>query len=97
MTDATEVRVTLVRPGGVATKTFADGSAAMRVCLGYLHDPDDGVLAEMKAKYDPVPWASKAVRDEALQAVSVRADLKSDIRDQLLAWIAATSYFEDFS
>lgn len=95
MTDGTEVRVTLVRPGGVATKTFADGSAAMRICLGYLHDPDDGLLAEMKAEHDPVPWASRAVRDEAEEAVSVRADLKSETQAELLEWIASTPYFED--
>jgi hypothetical protein len=94
MIDASDVRVTLVRPGGVATKTFADGAAAMRVCLGYIHDPDDGILAEMKAKHEPVPWASAAVREEASQAVSVRTDLKDDLRGQLLAWIAATPYFE---
>lgn len=95
MTDAPEVTCTLVRPGGVVTKAFADGAATMRICLGYLHDPDDGLLAEMKAKHDPVPWASKAVRDEAVQVVSVRADLRDDIRDQVLIWIAATPYFED--
>ena len=95
MTDATEVRVTLVRPGGVATKTFADGSAAMRICLGYLHDPDDGLLAEMKAKHDPVPWASKAVRDEATWSVETRSDLKPKVQVELLEWIACTPYFED--
>lgn len=95
MIDASDVRVTLVRPGGVATKTFADGAATMRLCLGYLHDPDDGLLAEMQAKHDPVPWASKAVRDEASQAVETRSDLKVETRSQLLDWIATTPYFED--
>lgn len=95
MLDEPDVRVTLVRPGGVSVQTFADGAACMRICLGYLHDPDDGLLAEMKAEQDPVPWASAGLRDEAAQAVSVRADLKDDVRGQLLAWIAATPYFED--
>lgn len=95
MIDASDVRVTLVRPGGVATKTFADGAAAMRICLGYLHDPDDGLLAEMKAKHEPVPWASRAVRDEAVQAVSMRTDLKDEVKAEVLEWMARTPYFED--
>lgn len=87
--------ITLVRPGGVATVVFANGAVTQRLCLGYLHDPDDGVLAEMKAPHDPVPWASESVRDEAMQAVSARKDLDDETRTQLLEWIAATPYFED--
>tara|TARA_R110002074_G_scaffold49179_4_gene125539 strand:+ start:693 stop:968 length:276 start_codon:yes stop_codon:yes gene_type:complete len=88
--------ITLVRPGGVATKTFADGAETMRICLGYLHDPDDGILAEMKAEHDPVPWQSAEVRDEAILAVEARGDLDDETRARLLEWIAATPYFEDF-
>ncbi|MBI1495195.1 hypothetical protein [Halocynthiibacter styelae] len=88
-------QITFVRPGGVATQAFADGAATMRICLGYLHDPDDGVLAEMKAKHDPVPWQSAQVRDDAIMAVETRADLNHDTRARLLEWIAATPYFED--
>ena len=86
---------TFVRPGGVATKTFADGAETMRICLGYLHDPDDGVLAEMKAKHDPVPWQSAKVRDEAILMVETRGDLNEEKRAELLEWIAATPYFAD--
>lgn len=88
--------ITSVRPGGVATKTFADGAETMRICLGYLHDPDDGILAEMKAEHDPVPWQSAKVRDEAILAVEARGDLDDETRARLLEWIAATPYFEDF-
>lgn len=88
-------QITFVRPGGVATQTFADGAATMRICLGYLHDPDDGVLAEIKAGHDPVPWQSAKVRDEAIEAVEVRRDLDDEVRFQLLEWIEATPYFED--
>lgn len=88
-------QITFVRPGGVATKVFADGAETMRVCLGYLHDPDDGVLAEMKAGHDPVPWQSAKVRDAAIMAVEARADLDDETRARLLEWIAATPYFED--
>lgn len=88
-------QITFVRPGGVATQTFADGAATMRICLGYLHDPDDGVLAEMRTQHDPVPWQSAQVRDDAIMAVGTRADLDVQTRARLLEWIAATPYFED--
>jgi len=94
MTEHTS-QITFVRPGGVATRIFADGAETMRICLGYLHDPDDGVLAEMKAKHDPVPWQSAQVRDESMRAVGARADLDDETQAQLLEWIAATPYFED--
>jgi len=88
-------QITFVRPGGVATKVFADGAVTMRVCLGYLHDPDDGVLAEMNARHEPVPWQSAGVRDEAIGAVERRIDLDDETRFRLLEWITATPYFED--
>ncbi len=86
---------TFVRPGGVATKTFADGAETMRICLGYLHDPDDGVIAEMHAKHDPVPWQSAKIRDEAIWSVEMRGDLGEETRARLLAWIKDTPYYED--
>ena len=88
-------QITFVRPGGVATQSFADGAETMRICLGYLHDPDDGVLAEMKAEHDPVPWQSAQVRDGAIMTVQTRADLDDETRAQLLDWIKATPYFEN--
>lgn len=88
-------QITFVRPGGVATQTFADGAETMRICLGYLHDPDDGVLAEMKAEHDPVPWQSAQVRDDAIIAIETRGDLDDETRARLLKWIAETPYFED--
>lgn len=94
MTEHTS-QITFVRPGGVATRAFADGAETMRICLGYLHDPDDGLLAEMNAKHDPVPWQSAKVRDEAIWAVERRQDLDEKTRARLLDWIAATPYFED--
>ncbi len=88
-------QINLVRPGGVATVAFADGGETMRICLGYLHDPDDGLLAEMTANRDPVPWQSAKVRDEAIGAVERRRDLDDETRTQLVEWIVATPYFED--
>lgn len=94
MLDEPDVRVTLVRPGGVSVQTFADGAVCMQICLGYLHDPDDGLLAEMMAKHEPVPWASIAVRNEVVWSIKSRKDLKDDTRSDLLDWIAGTPYFE---
>lgn len=88
-------QITFVRPGGVATQIFADGAETMRICLGYLHDPDDGLLAEMNAKHDPVPWQSAQVRGDAMMAIEMRADLSEETRATLLEWIAVTPYFED--
>lgn len=94
MTDGA-VHVTIVRAGGVATVKFADGYETMRVALGYLHDPADGLVAEMDAGREPVPWQSARVRDEATFSVETRLDLDDETRGRLLEWIAATPYFED--
>ena len=94
MTDGA-VHVTIVRAGGVATVKFADGYETMRVALGYLHDPGDGLVVEMDEGREPVPWQSARVRDEAAFSVETRLDLDDETRERLLEWIAATPYFED--
>lgn len=87
--------VTLVSPGGVLTKAFADGShALMRTCAGYLHSQDDGLLIEMAERREPVPWESAAVRDEAIQSIRARQDLEDRERTNLIAWIEGTPYYE---
>ncbi len=93
MSDAPEVRVTIVRPGGTATLTYADGNETMRVATGYLYDPIDGLLAEMHAGREPTPWQSKAVRDDATWAIETRLDLDDATRRELMDWIAATPFF----
>lgn len=95
MSDAPEVRVTIVRPGGTATLTYADGHETMRVATGYLHDPNDGLVAEMDAGREPTPWQSKAVRDDATWSVETRLDLDDGTRERLLDWIAGTPFFAD--
>jgi prepilin-type processing-associated H-X9-DG protein len=95
MVDAPEVRVTIVRPGGTATVGYADGHETMRVATGYLHDPHDGLIAEMQAGREPVPWKSEAIRDEALWTVEIRLGLDDETRRGLLDWIAGTAYFVD--
>ena len=89
------VQVTVVRPGGTATVKFAEGYETMRVAVGYLHDPNDGLIAEMQAGRDATPWASRAVRDDAAWSIELRGDLDDATRGHLLDWIASTAYFED--
>ncbi|MFZ5962008.1 hypothetical protein ACOXXX_03575 [Thalassococcus sp. BH17M4-6] len=87
--------VTLISPGGVLTRAFADGThALMRTCAGYLHSQDDGLLVEMAERREPVPWESAAVRDEAIRSIRARMDLEDGERADLIAWIEGTPYYE---
>ncbi|NCQ23596.1 MAG: hypothetical protein COW54_02285 [Rhodobacteraceae bacterium CG17_big_fil_post_rev_8_21_14_2_50_63_15] len=88
------IQVTIVRAGGTATVKFADGYETMRVATGYLHDPSDGLIAEMREGREATPWQSKATRDEAEWSVETRLDLDDATRRELLDWIAGTAYFE---
>lgn len=86
--------VTLVSPGGVLTKPFADGShLTMRVTLGYLFG-EEGVLTEMQERREPVPWENERVRDEAVESIRTRIDLEDDIRADLLEWVGDSPYYE---
>lgn len=87
--------VTLVSPGGVLTRPFADGShLTMRVTLGFLFG-EEGVLTEMQERREPVPWENERVRDEALETIRSRIDLEEDVRSDLLEWVGASPYYED--
>lgn len=86
--------VTLVSPGGVLTKPFADGThLTMRVTLGYLFG-EEGVLTEMRERREPVPWENQRVRDEALEAIRTRIDVEDDVRADLLSWVEGTPFYE---
>lgn len=86
--------VTLVSPGGVLTRPFADGThLTMRVTLGYLFG-EEGVLTEMRKRREPVPWENERVRDEALESIRTRIDLEDDVRADLLQWVGASPYYE---
>lgn len=93
MTDGA-VHVTLVSPGGVLTKPFADGThLTMRVTLGYLFG-EEGVLTEMRERREPVPWESEQARETALTSIRSRIDLEDDVRADLQDWVAASPYYE---
>lgn len=86
--------VTLVSPGGVLTKPFADGThLTMRVTLGYLFG-EEGVLTEMRERREPVPWESAGIRDEALESIRTRIDVEDDVRADLLVWVEGTPFYE---
>ena len=89
------IQVTVVMPGGTATVSYADGRETMRVCLGYLHAPDDGLIAEMREGRPKTPWASAELRDETLWAVEMVDDLEDAERRRLMQWVRETPYFED--
>ena len=88
------IQVTIVKPGGTATVKFSDGYETMRVATGYLHDADDGLIAEMREGRDATPWASRAVREDAAWSIELRGDLEDATRKDLLDWIAGTAYFD---
>jgi len=81
-------------PGGTATRTFSDGAATMRVCLGHIHHADDGLLAEMDLGREPIPWESPSTRQAAIEAVGRRGDLDPELRDRLVRHIRRTPYYE---
>lgn len=89
--DWPEVRVTIVRPGGVATV----GDVTCRVATGYIHDPDDGLLDELHSGRDAVPWRSAEARDAAMASVSARGDLTDEVRARLLRHVRRTPYYRD--
>ena len=93
MTEGPFTTVMFISPGGVVTRPFADGHATMRSCLGHL-EADDGVLKEMTARSEPIPWESEKIRDNAVRSIERRGDLAEDVRAELLEWVSASPYYE---
>jgi hypothetical protein len=88
------IQITYVSPGGLALKLFDEGYVLMRVVLGHLENSEDGLLAEYAEDREPVPWASKAVRDEALASVRGHSALDEDTRRNLVRYVLQTPYYE---
>ncbi len=90
--------VIFVSPGGVACKPFSDGYLTMRVCLGHIHDPEDGLELEVDQKREPIPWESEAVRNEAIAELKRRAKKSTGYeRSKLIAMlqhVRGTAYFQ---
>jgi hypothetical protein len=95
MTDWPDVQVCVVLPSGVATLPFEGGAITCRVTVGHLDAPATGLIAEMDAGGDPVPWRSALVRDEALWSIETRIGLDEDVRRRLMAHVRRTPWFDD--
>ena len=92
--DWPEVEVVIVLPSGVATLTFDGGAITCRVTLGHLDAPVTGLIAELRAGAEPVPWRSAQVRDEALWSIETRIGLDQEIRQELMDHVRKTPWFE---
>ena len=95
MTDWPDVQVCVVLPSGVATLPFDGGAITGRVTVGHLDAPCTGLIAELDAGCDPVPWRSAGVRDEALWSIETRIGLDDDVRQRLLDHVRGTPWFDD--
>lgn len=80
-------------PGGLATRTFSDGAATMRVCLGHIDNADDGLIAEMDSGREAMPWANLETKLAAIATIMRRTDLADDLRERLIQHIRRTPYF----
>lgn len=92
------VTVTFVSPGGIAVKPFAEGYLTMRVGLGHVEAEDGGLMAEAALGRQPVPWASREVRDEAIAELRRRAKAAEGEERatlvRLLEHVRRTPYYE---
>jgi hypothetical protein len=99
------IEVEFTSPGGVVLKRFSDPSAPtgwsylpMRVCVGQVEDPHDGLIVEMRSGRPPAeraPWESAAVRAQAADDLRTASSwLAPSLRAQLLAHIASTPWYE---
>ena len=96
--DPEGITVTYVSPGGVACRPFADGYLTMRVCLGHIQHGEDGLQTEVARRRDPVPWASKKVRKEAIAELGRRVEGAEGVDQaglvRLLEHVRRTPYYD---
>lgn len=88
-----EIITTFVFPGGCAEKDIAGQRKFVRVCLGLVNNPEYGLIAEMEGHFDPIPWESKAIRDEATEKVRVGSLLDKEVRDKLVAHMERSKFY----
>ncbi len=103
MAEHLHITTQYVLPSGISQRQVADGFITCRVILGHVWAPG-GVIAEMNGEMEgthfeggsqPVPWVSKAVRDQAANEAARMPGLKDDLREQLATHIRKSAYFED--
>lgn len=93
-----------VMPSGISQRQVADGFITCRIGLGYVWAPGSGVIAEMNGEMEgaahfggysePVPWLSKAVRNQASEEAARMPGLNDELRVKLAAYIKRCAYFE---
>ena len=94
MSEYSVIHVEYVTPGGVLTRKFADGAATMRICLGHIYHPDDGLLIEMDDFYEPVPWENLEAKEDAIQSALSRMDIMAEQKADLVKHIKSTPHYE---
>lgn len=82
-----------VTAGGVATIPVQGGHVTCRVTLGHM-PADDGLLSELEEGAECLPWASKAAKMEAMDAIRNRDSLAATTKERLLAHLAKAPFFE---
>ena len=93
------ILIAFVSPSGAMAVPVHDGAVACRTfkagCVLHVDAPGDGLIAEMEAGRQPLPWYNAEQRHDALlQIRDHRPDLDDDLRERLAAWIEATPWYE---
>ena len=94
MSEWPEITVAYVTPGGVLSRNYSDGAATMRICLGHVYHPDDGLLVEMNDFQEPVPWENAAAKAKAIGSLERRADFTDSQKAELIKHIKSTPHYE---
>lgn len=96
--NAVHSQVTFVSASGVMAVPMGKGEPPV-VCRrqfpgAFIHlDAADGIRAEMASKRQPVPWYSRAERNEALALVRGDQWLKESDRQEIIQHISDTAHY----
>jgi hypothetical protein len=92
------ITITFISPAGVMAIPVDDGALTCRSFLigSVLHlEGEDGLLAELTAKREPIPWRNSDQRDDAIKHLREdRFDVEESRRTDLVTWIKNTGWFE---
>ena len=94
MSEQLEIVTTWVWPGGCSEIELGGKRRIVRVCVGYLEDPERGLLAEMDGSIPRTPWQSKEKRDAAVESIRQLAWIEEPMKTRLLEHVAKSPYFE---
>ncbi|MEM1380753.1 MAG: hypothetical protein AAGH41_09020 [Pseudomonadota bacterium] len=88
------VTVELVSPSGVVLRRFADGPMLVRIAVGQLDHPDQGLLVEMTRPGEPPPFESAELQQQALASVERMQGLEADERRRMRQWIEYAGHLD---